>query len=189
MSVIWVKVVAPEKLLNVNTFPKIPWCRFHYLHYLKISLCWYGQFRYPKILYIDLGLSVKTKITVLDFKPTPFSLPLSMFSPSLPNPQYLILSLSVFRLFPHYVLPAVISHKKRMMFKYDYHCLIDNKSLQMHLLFHLSPLNTIQSISSRDSILCKEWSLVQTPLNGETIIGLLDKCFFLKQVFNMSKAR
>ncbi len=34
--VIRVKVVAPEKPLYVNTFPKIPWCRFYYLHCLKI---------------------------------------------------------------------------------------------------------------------------------------------------------
>jgi hypothetical protein len=110
----------------------------------------------------------------------PFFLPLCTFSPSLPNPQYFVLSLSLslFHLFPYYVLPALISHKKCMMFEYDYHCLSDNKSLQMHLLFHLSPLNPIQSNSSRDSILCKEWSPVQPPLNGETIIGPLDKCFF-----------
>ncbi len=52
--VIRVKVVTPEKPLDVNIFPKIPWCQFYYLHCLKISLCWYGQLRYPKILYVDL---------------------------------------------------------------------------------------------------------------------------------------
>ncbi len=59
------------------------------------------------------------------------------FSPSLPNPQYLVLSFCALCLIPHYVLPVLISHKKRMMFEYGYHWLIDNKRPRMHLLFHL----------------------------------------------------
>jgi hypothetical protein len=31
----------------------------------------------------------------------------------------------------------LIPHKKWMIFKYYYHCLIDNKRLRMHLLSHL----------------------------------------------------
>jgi len=58
--VIQVKVVAPENPLDVNIFPKIPWCQFYYLHCLKISLCWYGQLRYLKILYVDLDHQSKS---------------------------------------------------------------------------------------------------------------------------------
>ncbi len=36
-----------------------------------------------------------------------------------------------------YDSPVMISHKKRMMFLYYYHCLIDNKRLRTHELFHL----------------------------------------------------
>ena len=62
LRVIRVKVVAPEKLLDVNTFPKNnPDVDFTIYDCLKISLCGYGQLRYPKKLYVDLGLSVKTK--------------------------------------------------------------------------------------------------------------------------------
>ncbi len=132
--VIQVKVVMPEKLLDVNTFPKIPWCRFYYIHCLKIisvliwlfvisknTLCWFNQ------LNVDLNLKL-----------TPFSLPPLSFSPSLPISQYLVLSFCTLCLIPHYFSPVLIPHKKRMMFGYDYHCLIDNKCLRTHLLFHLA---------------------------------------------------
>ncbi len=36
-----------------------------------------------------------------------------------------------------YVSPVLIPHKKCMMFPYDYQCLIDNKHLRTHELFHL----------------------------------------------------
>ena len=54
----------------------------------------------------------------LDLKPTLLSLSLSplTFFPSLPNPQYLVLSFCALCLIPQYVLPALIPHKKRMMF-------------------------------------------------------------------------
>jgi hypothetical protein len=135
LRVIQVKVVAPEKPLDINTFPKNnPDVDFTIYVCLKISLCGYGQLRYPKILYVDLGLSAQTKITVLDIKPMPYSFASSVLSLS-PNLQYLILSLC---LTPPYVSPVLIPHKKRMMFHNDYHCLIDNKCLRTHLLFHLS---------------------------------------------------
>jgi hypothetical protein len=66
LRVIRVKVVAPEKPLDVNTPKYNPDVDFTIYICLKISLCGYGQLRYPKILYVDLGLSAKTKITVLD---------------------------------------------------------------------------------------------------------------------------
>ncbi len=85
LRVIWVKVVAPEKLLDVNTFPKNnPDVDFTIYVCLKISLCGYGQLWYPKILYVDLGLSATTKITVLDIKPTPYPLASSVLFRSLP---------------------------------------------------------------------------------------------------------
>jgi hypothetical protein len=62
LRVIRVEVIAPEKPLDVNTFSKNnPIVDFTIYNCLKISLCGYGQLRYPKILYVDLGLSVKTK--------------------------------------------------------------------------------------------------------------------------------
>ena len=81
LRVIQVEVIAPEKPLDVNTFPKNnPNVDFTIYNCLKISLCGYGQLQYPKILYVDLGLSAKTKITVLDIKPTPYSLANSVLS-------------------------------------------------------------------------------------------------------------
>ncbi len=137
VSVIWVKVVAPEKPLEVNTFPKILWCRLYCLRCLKISLCWFGHLQYPKILCVDLdhwSKSTKLLTSILNLRR---SLSPLKFSPSLPNLQYLVLSFCVLCLIPHYVLPVLISHKNRMMFEYGYHWLIDNKHLRMHLLFHL----------------------------------------------------
>jgi len=132
-SVIQVKVVAPEKPLEVNTFLKIPWCRLYCLCCLKISLCWYGQLRYPKILYVDLGPRSKPN-NCPRFK-THAVLSPSIFSPSLPNPQYLVLSFCAFCLTPRYILPALIHIKSAW-------CLnmisIDNKHLRTHLLFHLA---------------------------------------------------
>ncbi len=132
--VLRVKVVAPEKLLDINTFPKIPWCQFYYLHCLKIisvliwlfaisknTLCWFDR------LNVDLNL-----------KPTPFSLPPLRFSPSLPILQYLVLSFCTLCLIPLYISPVLIPHKKHMMFEYHFHCLIDNKCQRTHLLFHLA---------------------------------------------------
>ncbi len=52
--VIRVKVVAPEKPLDINIFPKNTLMQFYCFSCLKISLCWYGKLRYPKILYVDL---------------------------------------------------------------------------------------------------------------------------------------
>ncbi len=91
----------------------------------KNTLCWFRT----------IG---QNQIIVPDLRSTLFSLPSSIFSPSLPNPQYLVLSFCAFCLTPRYVLPALIPHKKRMMFEYDYHWLIDNKHLRTHLLFHLA---------------------------------------------------
>jgi hypothetical protein len=60
--VIRVEVIAPEKPLDANTSSKNNLnVNFNICKHLKISLCGYGQLRYPKILYVDLGLSVKTK--------------------------------------------------------------------------------------------------------------------------------
>ncbi len=138
--VIRVKVVAPEKPLDVNIFLKLPWCRFYCLLCLKISLCWYGQLRYPKIHYVDLDHQSKSTKCWPRFKThatlSPFTYVLSL-SPSLPNLQYLVLSFCAFCPIPRYVLPVLIPHKKHMMFEYDYHWLIVNKRLRMHLLFHL----------------------------------------------------
>ncbi len=78
----------------------------------------------------------QNQIIVNNLKPTPFSLSPSTFSPSLPNPQSL--SFCTICLTPRYVQPALILHKKHMMFEYDNHGLIDNKHLRMHLLFHLA---------------------------------------------------
>ena len=61
------------------------------------------------------------------FCPCLLSLPLSPF-------RNISLSLSMCSV---YDSPVMISHKKRMMFLYHYHCLIDNKSLRTHKLFHL----------------------------------------------------
>ncbi len=62
LRVIQVEVIAPEKPLDVNTFSKNnPNVDFTICVVSKISLCGYGQLRYPKILHVDLGLSVKTK--------------------------------------------------------------------------------------------------------------------------------
>jgi hypothetical protein len=56
----------------------------------------------------------------LDLKPILLSLSPLTFSPSLPNPQYLILSFYALCLIPRYVLSVLISHKKCTMFKYGY---------------------------------------------------------------------
>jgi hypothetical protein len=80
LRVIRVKVVAPEKPLDVNTIPiNNPDVDFT-TYIVSKYLCGYGQLRYPKILYVDLGLLVKTKITVLDIKPMPYSLACSVLS-------------------------------------------------------------------------------------------------------------
>jgi hypothetical protein len=55
-------------------------------------------------------------------------------NPHQPEPAYEDASLSVCSA---YDSPVLISHKKHMMFLYHYHCLIDNKSLRTHKLFHL----------------------------------------------------
>jgi len=73
VSVIWVKVVMPEKSLEVNTFLKIPWCQLYCLSYLKISLCLYGHLQYPKILCVDLDHQSKSTNADLSLKPMPFS--------------------------------------------------------------------------------------------------------------------
>ncbi len=74
----------------------------------------------------------KPKITVLDKTHAVFSLCLR----SIPLSPFCNSSLSLF-VFSAYVLPGLISHKKRMMCYSDYHCLIDNKHLRTHKLFHL----------------------------------------------------
>jgi hypothetical protein len=62
LRVIRVEVKAPEKPLDVNTFPKNnPKVDLTIYNCLKISPCGYGRLRYPKILYVDLGLLVKKK--------------------------------------------------------------------------------------------------------------------------------
>jgi hypothetical protein len=129
-----VKVVVPEKPLYVNIFPKIPWCRFYYLHCLKIIFVLIWQFAI-------------SKNTLWWFRPTKcwpqfrthaaLSLSPLTFSPSLPNPQCLISSFCTLCLIPLQVLPILIPHKKCMMFEYDYHWFTDNKRLRTHQLFHL----------------------------------------------------
>ncbi len=109
-----------------TSIQKYPRCQFDYLPCLKISLCWYGRLWYPKILYIDLDHRSKSTNVDLNLKPTPLSLSPSLFSPSLPNLQHVVLSLCALCLIPRYVLPVLISHKKRMMFEYDYHWLTIN---------------------------------------------------------------
>jgi hypothetical protein len=55
LRVIRVEVIAPEKMLDTNTSSKNNLnVDFTICKRLKISLCGYGQLRYPKILYVDL---------------------------------------------------------------------------------------------------------------------------------------
>jgi hypothetical protein len=61
LRVIRVEVIAPEKPLDVNTFPKNNPNVDFTIYIVSKYLCGYGQLRYPKILHVDLGLSVKTK--------------------------------------------------------------------------------------------------------------------------------
>jgi hypothetical protein len=62
LRVIQVEVIAPDKPLNANTSSKNNLnVDFTICNCLKISLCGYGQLQYPKILYVDLELPVKTK--------------------------------------------------------------------------------------------------------------------------------
>ncbi len=74
----------------------------------------------------------EAKITILEQTHAVFShclrsIPLSPF-------RNISLSLSACSA---YDSPVMIPHKKRMMFLYHYHCLIDNKHLRTHELFHL----------------------------------------------------
>jgi len=50
------KTVGRKHLLQKKLYVDFTIC-----NHLKLSLCGYGQLRYSKILYVDLGLSVKTK--------------------------------------------------------------------------------------------------------------------------------
>jgi hypothetical protein len=131
--VIRVKIVAPEKSLDVNIFPKNNPDVDFTIYIVSKYLCWYDQLRYPKILcwFRTIGQNQnncpQNPRCILSLAP---------FSPSLPSLQYLVLSLCVLCPIPHYVSPGMIPHKKCMIFNYDYHCLID-KCLRMHLLFHL----------------------------------------------------
>ncbi len=133
--VIWVKVVAPEKPLDVNIFPKIPWSRFYYLHCLKIisvliwpfaisknTLCWLRLTRCWPQFKTHAALSLHLH-----------SLPLSPIR----NVSF-SLSLCTLCLIPLYVLPVLIPHKKCMLFEYDYHWFTENICPRMHLLFHLA---------------------------------------------------
>jgi hypothetical protein len=139
-SVIQVKVVAPEKPLDVNTFPKIPWCWLYCLRCLKISLCWYGHLWYPKILCVDFRSNRtigQNQLNVdLNLKPTPLSPSTYILSLS----RQSAISLSLFLCFlpkSPLCIPVLIAHKNHMSFEYDHHLLIDNKCLRTHLLFHL----------------------------------------------------
>ncbi len=86
---------------------------------------------------------LKPEITVPDKTHAVFSH--CLHSISLSPFHNISLSLSVFSA---YVSPGLIPHIKRMMFYYDYHCLIDNKCLRMHKLFHLSLRYNIYCIYS-----------------------------------------
>ncbi len=136
--VIRVNVVAPEKPLEVNTFPKIPLMSIVLFTLSQNIFVLTWPFAIAKNTLCWFRTISQNQIIVPNLKPTPFSLSPSTFSPSLPNPQYLGLSLCALCLTPRYVLPALIPHKKCMMFEYDYHWLIDNKRLRTHLLFHLA---------------------------------------------------
>ncbi len=74
-----------------------------------------------KHFFVDLDHWSKSTNVDLLLKPTPFSLSISILSLS---PQFATsqsLSLCTLCLFPRYVLPVLISNKKRMMYNYDYH--------------------------------------------------------------------
>ncbi len=136
--VIRVKVVAPEKPLDVNIFLKItlmPIRLFTLSQNISVLIWPVAISKNTSCWFRTIG---QNQIIVPDIKPTPFSLSFHLCSlPLSPNSQYLVLSFCTLCLIPLYVLPVMIPHKKRMMFRYDYHCLIDNKCLRMHLLFHL----------------------------------------------------
>ncbi len=54
------------------------------------------------------------------------------------------------------------------MFHYDYHCLIDNKRLRTHLLFHLYlRYNTCYSLK-----LLNYWNYIVTNLSMEPLLGM-----------------
>ncbi len=102
----------------------------------------------PILLYVDLDLWSKSTKCWPRFK-THAALSLSTYILSL-SPQSAIsrsLSLCAFCPIPHYVLHVLIPHKKCIMFHYDYHWLIDNKRLRMHLFFHLYLKYNIVSIN------------------------------------------
>ncbi len=138
LRVIRVKVIAPEKPLDVNTFPKnnpdVDFTIYVVSKYLCVDM---ASCNIQKYFMLIQDYQPTPKITVLDIKPTPYSLASSVLSHSTQSAISHSLSLCVLCLTPHYVSPVLIPHEKRMMFNYYYHCLIDNKRLRMHLLFHL----------------------------------------------------
>jgi len=74
-----------------------------------------------KYFCVDLDHRSKSTDVNLLLKPALFSLSISVLSLS---PQFTTsgsLSLCTICLIPRYVLPVLISHKKRMMYEYDYH--------------------------------------------------------------------
>ncbi len=110
------------KFRKQTSIQKYPLCRFHYLHCLKISLCWYGHLQYPNILCVYLDHQSKSTNVDLNLKPTPFSLSISILSLSPQCATSRSLSLCYLPNSP-YVLPVLIPHKKCMMSEYDYHWL------------------------------------------------------------------
>ncbi len=132
--VIRVEVIPPEKPLDANTSsknnPDVDFTICKRLKYLCVDMASYNIQKYFMLIQ---DYQSKPKIIVPDKTHAVFSHCLR--SISLSPFRNISLSLSVFSA---YVSPGLIPHKKCMMLYYDYHCLIDNKRLRMHELFHLS---------------------------------------------------
>jgi len=117
--VIRAKVVVPEKLLDVNIFSKNTLIPIVLFTLSQNNVCLdMASCDIQKYFMLIYAIGQNQLNVDLDLKPMPLSLSLSplTFSPSLPNPQYLVLSFCALCLIPRYVLPALIPHKKRMMF-------------------------------------------------------------------------
>ncbi len=112
------------------------------------------------------------KITILDKTHAVLSLCLS----SLPLSPFHNISLSL-SVCVVYDSPVMISHKKRMMFLYDDQCLIDNKSLRMHSVFHLNLRNDTCTTQFRSGhftfiILFSLFTKQATLMRSSTVLSL-----------------
>ncbi len=114
------KYVEPELLKNINTIQKYSDADQTVCHVKKYLCANQTICDIPKYhMLIQTGGQNQTNIDLLNHPCRFLSSP--SFSPSLPIPQYLILSFYPLCLIPRHNLPVFISHKKRMIHMYDHH--------------------------------------------------------------------